>query len=76
MVGPLSYFSFQPVLRDWGNRLWYVLSSLWNVIYPYCYLERVAIVAAAGFLFRHLNVLLPYVRCHKTIKECVEGVVK
>ena len=26
MVDPSSYFSFQPVLHDWCNRPWYVLS--------------------------------------------------
>ena len=28
IVDPLSYFSFQPVLHDWCNKDWYVLSCL------------------------------------------------
>ena len=30
IVHPLSYFSFQPVLHDWCQRPWYVLSYLWD----------------------------------------------
>ena len=29
----IGYFSFQPVLHDWCNRLWYVLSFLWDDAY-------------------------------------------
>ena len=33
MVDPLNYFSFQPVLRDWCSRQWYVLSCLLDGAY-------------------------------------------
>ena len=32
-MDPLSYFSFQPVLHDWCNMPWYVLSCLWDGAY-------------------------------------------
>ena len=28
MVDPVKYFSFQPLLHDWGNGPWYVISCL------------------------------------------------
>ena len=62
-VDSLSYFSFQPVLHDWCNK-GYVLSCLWDGAYkknPCCKSERVAHVAAAGFLSRYLSGTLPYV---------------
>ena len=33
IVDPLKYFSYQPVLHDWCNRPWYVLSCLWGVVH-------------------------------------------
>ena len=47
-VDPLSYFSFQPVLHDWGNKGR-------GIYYPDAY------VAAAGFLSHYLSGPLPYV---------------
>ena len=32
-MDPLSYFSFQPVLHNWCNKGWYVLSCLWDGAY-------------------------------------------
>ena len=45
MVDPLSYFSFQPVLHDWCNKGR-------GMCYPN---QKVAHVAAAGFLSRYLE---------------------
>ena len=62
MVEQLSHFSFQPVLHDWcikGR----------GMCYPVCVMERVAHVAAAGFLSRYLNGPLPYVRRHITVNK-------
>ena len=64
MVDPLNYFSFQPVLHDWCNKGMYVLSCLWDDAYKRTFAanaERVAHMAAAGFLSRYLNGPLPYV---------------
>ena len=58
MEDSLSYFSLQPVLHDWCNKGR-------GMCYPVCGMmhikERVAIVAAVGFLSRYLNGPLPYV---------------
>ena len=54
MMDTLSYFSFKPVLNDWYNRAWYVLSYLWDSAYKR-YLaanQKVAhVVATSGFFF-------------------------
>ena len=51
-MDPLSYFSFQPVLHDWCNKGR-------GMCYPVCGMvhikERVAYVAAAGFLSHYQN---------------------
>ena len=59
-MDPLSYFLFQPVLHDWRNKGR-------GMCYPVCWIvhikepaERVAHVAAVGFLSRYLNGSLPY----------------
>ena len=68
MVDPLSYLLFQPVLHDWLNKDR-------GMCYPVCGVmhtkesERVAHVAAAGFLFRYLSGPLPYVRHHITVNK-------
>ena len=60
MVDPLSYFSFRPVLGDWCARGG-------GMCYPVCGMvhikesERVAHVAAAGFLSHYMCGTLPYV---------------
>ena len=54
MVDPLSYFSFQQVVHDWLNKGR-------GMCYPVCGMmhikesEKVAHVAAAGFLSRYLS---------------------
>ena len=60
---PLSYFLFQPVLHDWCNKGHGVLSCLWDGAYKRTLAvnQKVAHVAAAGFLSRYLNGPLPYV---------------
>ena len=51
------------------QRLWYVISCLWDGEYK-------RTLAARGFLSRFMNGPLPYVRCHKTILKCVEHIIK
>ena len=57
MVGPLSYFSFQPVLHS--------VICMWDGAYKRTFAanpERVAhVVTAAGFLSRYVSGPLPYV---------------
>ena len=63
-VDPLSYFSFQPVLHDWFNKgrgMYYPVCGMMHIKEPLLLSERVAYVAAAGFLSRYLSGLLPYV---------------
>ena len=72
MVDPLRYFSFQPVLHDWCNKgrgMCYPVCGMVHIKEPFCYSERVADVAVAGFLFRYLSGPLPYVRRHITVNK-------
>ena len=60
MVDPMSYFLFQPVLHDWINKgcgMCYPVCGMVHIKEPL--LERVAHVAAAGFLSRYLSGPLP-----------------
>ena len=53
MVDPLSYFSFQPVLHDWCNKgrgMCYPVYGMVHIKDPLLLSERVAHLAAAGFL--------------------------
>ena len=64
MVDPLSYFSFQPVLHDWCNKIrgmCYPVCGMMHMKEPLQLLGRVDHVTAAGFLSRYLNGPLPYV---------------
>ena len=57
-VNPLSYFSFQPVLHDWCNKghgMCYPVCGMVHIKEPLLLMERVAYVAAAGFLYRYQN---------------------
>ena len=63
--GPIELFlvpgSAPRVVQE---RLWYVLSCLWDGAYKRTIAtnwERVALVAAAGFLSRYLSGPLPYI---------------
>ena len=59
-----GHFSFQPVLHDWRNKgrgMYYPVCGMMHIKEPCCYSERVAYVAAAGFLSRYLSGPLPYV---------------
>ena len=72
--GPIELFSrYRPVLHDWCNKGH-------GMCYPVCGMmhikrtlaaksERVAHVAAAGFLSRYLSGPLPYVRRHITVNK-------
>ena len=58
MVDPLSYFTFQPVLYDWCNKghcICYPVCGMVHIKEPLLLIERVAHVAAAGFLSHFLN---------------------
>ena len=58
MVDPLSYFTFQPVLHDWCNKghgMCYPVCGMVHIKEPLLLIERVAHVAAAGFLSHFLN---------------------
>ena len=57
MVDPLSYFSFQPVLHDSCNKD----GGMMHIKEPLLLIGVSTHVAAAGFLSRYLNGLLPYV---------------
>ena len=60
-VDPLSYFSFQPVLHDWCNKgrdICYPVCGMMHIKEPFLS-ERVAYVAAAGFLSHYLSGTLP-----------------
>ena len=75
MVDPLSYFLFQPVLRDWsnkGSRMCYHVCGVVHIKDSLLLLERVTYVGvAAGFLTHYMNGPLPYVHCHITaLKMC------
>ena len=62
-VDPLSYFSFQPVLYDWCNRvrgICYPICGMVHIKESMLLTERVAYEAAAGFLSPYLNGSLPY----------------
>ena len=60
MVDPLSYFLFQPGVTK--VMVCAILSVGWCISKnPCCYSERVAYVAASGFLFCYLSGPLPYV---------------
>ena len=53
-VDPLSYLSFQPVLHDWCNKgrgMCYLVCGMVHIKES----ERVAYVAAAGFLSHYQN---------------------
>ena len=68
----LSYFSFQPVLHDCGNKgrsMCYSVCGMVNIKKPCCYSERVSHVAAADFLSRYPRDSLPYIRRHITINK-------
>ena len=57
-VDPLSYFSFQPVLHDWCNKgrgMCYPICGMVHIKEPLLLIERVAYVAAAGFLSHYQN---------------------
>ena len=72
MVDPLSYCSFQPVPRDWCNKvrgMYYPVCGIVHIKEPLLYSERVARVAAAGFLSHYLSGPLPYVRRHITVNK-------
>ena len=64
-MDPLSYFSFQPVIHDWCNKgrgMYYPVCG--GVAYKRTLAvisERVAHVAAAGFVSHYLSGPLPYV---------------
>ena len=65
MVDPLSYFSFQPLLTA-------VACAILSIKEPLLLIrerERVAHVAAIGFLSRYLSGPLPYVRRHITVSK-------
>ena len=62
-VDPLSYFSFQPVFHDWYNKGRGMCYPVWDDVYKRTLAanQRLAYVAAAGFLSRYLSGSLPYV---------------
>ena len=63
-VDPLSYFSFQPVFHDWCNKgrgMCYPVCGMVHIKEPLLLTEKVAYVAAAGFLSHYQNDPLPYV---------------
>ena len=72
MVDPLSYFSFKPVLHDWCNKgrgMYYPVCGMMHIKEPLLLIEKVAIVAAAGFLSRYLNGPLPHIRRYITVNK-------
>ena len=72
-VDPLTYFWFQPVLHDWSTKavVCDILSVGWCIykITLAVISERVAHVAAAGFLSHYLSGPLPYVQHHITVNK-------
>ena len=74
--GPLSNFSFQPVLYDWYNRghgMCYLVCGMVNIKES----ERGAhVVVVAGFLSRNLSGPLPCPTPHNRKIKCAECVVK
>ena len=72
MVDPLSYFSFQPVLRDWCNKdcgMCYPVCGVMHIKEPLLQVGKIAHVAAVGFFSRYLSGPLLYVRCHITVNK-------
>ena len=64
MVDLLSHLSFQPVHHDWYNKgrgMCYSVCGMAHIKEPLLLSERVAHVAAAGFLSRYMRGTLPYV---------------
>ena len=62
MVDSLSYFSFHPVLHDWCNKgcgMCHPVCGMMHIKEPLLLMERVAHVAAAGFLSHYLSGSLP-----------------
>ena len=49
--------------------MYYPVCGMMHIIEPLLQTERVAYVAAAGFLSRYLNGPLPYVRRHITVNK-------
>ena len=71
LVEELSYFLFQPVLHDWCNKgcMCYPVSGMVHIKEPLLLIEKIAHVAAAGFLSHYLCGPLPYVRRHITVNK-------
>ena len=54
----LSYFSFQPVLHDWCNKgrgMCYPVCGMVHIKEPLLLIDKIAYVAAAGFLSHYQN---------------------
>ena len=57
-VDPLSYFSFQPVLRDWCNMgcgMCYPVCGMVHIKEPLLLIDKSSLCAAAGFLSHYQN---------------------
>ena len=79
MVDPLSYFSFQPVIHDWGIKgrgMCYPVCGMVHIKQLLLLIGKSTHVGVAGFLSRYVNGPLPYVRRHITVTKCVQCVVK
>ena len=63
-VDPLSYFSFQPVLRDWCNKgrgMCYPVRGMMHIKEPLLLIGKSSPCGGSGFLSRYLSDPLPYV---------------
>ena len=53
-VGPLSYFSFQPVLHDWCNKgrgMCYPLCGMVHIKEPSLFIDKSSLCGGSGFHF-------------------------
>ena len=73
MVEPLSYFSFQPVLREWCNKgdgMCYPVCAMVQVKDPLHLIEKSSPCSGSSRFALSLHYgNLPYVHCHITINK-------
>ena len=70
-LGPLSYFSFQPVLHDWCNKgcgMFYPVCGMVHIKEPLLLIGKSSLRGGSRFP-HYLSGTLPYARHHITINK-------
>ena len=76
MVDPMSYFSFQPVLRDWCNKsrgMCYPVCGMVHIKEFLMLIGKSSPCGGRGFLSHYLSGPLPYVRRHITVNNVLSA---